>query len=364
MIKRKILISLLSFSCIVSAVYSFSIDEINQSIDPNYDIDLQWDKVDYKFSKQDQIKKDNNGWYVNTSRDSYIDSSDNLNLDNIQDPDVEDNSQQWESKEEFNGSVIPINYYEKRLTDIKDNIIRKKKSFEMEYYEEWAVKIKSNLQRYYNPDLSSVLVWGVPSTFGFWKDSVVATSPGDDLWLDGWNNWADLPTVDCSKTCDCGQWYYQLRQCKRIPPNSYSIKYDFKCFRGYEKDETWTKCIVIEEEEVVPITDSPFEWIRYKWVQPIDEDDDPFGISVKPWQSSQYSTSNLWIYNWTYSSIDSNFISDFDPNNYNSTINNGSYTNCAQQSFANPTNYYSYYNFACPIKKQSSIYDVPMTPAE
>ena len=348
---------LLLFFWIFSVVYSFSIDEIEQSIDSDFLIDFKWDKVDYNFSKQNQIKKDNNWWYINASRDSYIDSDNNLNLDNIDHNDVEDNSQQWESNEEFNWSVIPINYFENKQIDIINNIIKKKTSFRMEFYERGSIKVKNNLQIYYNPDLKNVLLWWVPSTFWFWNWSVsIEANNLLDLWA--WNTNIINSSTNCSISCNCGDFYSVFWQCYNVPNNWYSIGNDFQCLTWYKKDSSWESCIQdwTQNNEIVPISDSPFEWIRYNWIEPIDNSDDPFWISIIEWPIYTPSTSNLWIQDYPYNYSTSDIINEFNPTNYLDIINKSNEVYCI-------STYLNYYlPSLCNIKQSSSIYDIPLTP--
>jgi len=324
--------------------YWFTIDEINSSID-DFSIDLQWDKVDYRFSTQDKIKKNSNGDFINIKTDDYIDSTDNLNLDTIDKVEVEDNSEQGESKEEYKWSVIPINYFENKQEDITNNVIRKETSFEIEYYEEGVIQVKKGLQRYYNPDLSNVLLWWVPSTFWFWQWSVTTSVDESGLDLGQWNNWWWIISgQNCAETCNCGSYYNFLWVCKIVPANWYSTGNNYKCNRGFYK--SWGKCVYSWTNNDVPITDSPYSDIKYDWIQ-IDWSDDPFWLSVKQSSSTNSSSINLWIPNSGYQ-YSPNVIQNFSPAFYNNTF----WSTCANASYTYPV-------FPCTIKNSSSIYDIP-----
>jgi len=331
--RLKIFIFVFWIFYIVSAVYSFSIDEINQSLSWSYDIDLHWDKIDYRFSKQSQLKKDNNWGFLNIWNDSFIDSDENLNLNNIPETNLEDNSQQWESQEEYDSSIIPINYYEKKKEDIENNIIRKKTSFKMEDYEEWTIKIRNRLQRYYNSDLESVLIWWVPSSFWFWKNSFIVSSPTDQLINQPTTN----NNVDCAKTCNCGQWYFAFGVCKKIPTNSYSTWNWFKCYKWYTRDSTWTKCIASQTSSS-----------KYKW---ISNSDDPYGVKVKS-SNSSYSSINLWLNNASYQTW--NYLEEFEKDRYSNILNSSSVYN----NTLNPNSTWEGSTFK--IKSESILYDIPI----
>jgi len=332
-------------SYIFSNVYSFSIDEINQVLEWNHNIDLQWDKIDYNFLKQKKIKKDNIWWYINIWKNNYINSKENLNLNKIKEHEINNNSQQWESKNNHKNSIIPLNFLQKNITDIHNNISLKSTSFKMEYYENWVIKVRNNLQRYLNPDLNSVLIWWVPSTFWFWSKSTISYNPWSDLWENTINPWPILENSDCSKSCNCGQWYNFLWQCKKIPNNSYSTWNWFKCIRWYNTDESWSNCVLIKENE----------YNKYIWIQSINESNKNTWIIIQSWTSTEYSSDNLWIQNSTYWEIDYDFISEFDSFEYQNTINSSSYIKCDIES---KENFYTWWKIPCKIKNKSSIYDI------
>jgi len=357
--KKYYIIWVLLFFSVFSAVYSFSIDDINQWIESDFNVDFKGDKINYKFSKQDQIKKDSNWGYINTWRDSYIDSEDNLNLDNIDKNDIEDNSQQWEAQEEFRWSVIPLNYEENRKENIEEKIIRKETSFRMEFYERWAIKVKNNLQLYYNPDLKDVLLWWIPSTFWFWNSNVSVWSEDLYIWeSNGTTSWGTTG-LNCSLSCDCGQYYSLFWQCYKVPPNSYSVWSWFKCLRWYSEDVSWELCLDnwTEPNDTVPISDSPFDGIRYKWIESIDEWDDPFWVKVIEWPAyTPYYQSTLWIWSNPYSWNTSDIINNYSEETYQDILSGSNWVYCIYTGDA-------YYNPSlCTIKKSSSIYDIQMTP--
>jgi hypothetical protein len=341
MIKTKLIIFCLILSYIATSVYSFSIDEINKTIKDSYNIDLQWDKVNYKFSKQDQLIKDSNWWYISIWRDSYVDSWDNLNLNNIIDPNIEDNSQQWESTNEYDNSIIPINYWEKRNEIIQNNIIMKKNNFIMDNYEKWAIQVRNKLQRYYNKEVTEILLWWIPSTFWLWKDSVISSSPSDNFLINNEQINNNSNTIDCSQSCNCWQYYSSYWVCHKIPPNSTTTWNSFKCNKGYTKSNN--TCVK--------------QWSnnsKYKWAQPINWSDDPFWVKVKNWSKSGKSNTNLWIYNTNYSSSNTNIINNFNSNNYLNIINSSSSIYCENLSNKEDT-----YFQPCKIYYQSTIYNVP-----
>jgi len=352
-----VILFIIFLSWLVSAVYGFSIDEINHSL-LDYSIDLQWDKVDYKFSKQEIIKKDQNWGYLNLDRNNLADSINNLNLNNLKDINVIDNSQQGETKEEFINSVIPLNYYENQLSEIQNNIIRKKISFQMDNYEQWVIKVRTNLQRYYNPDLWNILRWWVPSTFWLWKNSIIITHPSDNIWTYSYWDWLNIiKNNDCSKTCNCWEWYNRLGSCKKIPANSTSTWNWFRCNRWYLEDSTHLKCIKSSNDTRTSVSDSNNDWLKYIWVQPIDYSNDPFWITIKTSQSSQQSSSNLWIYNSNYQNSYSNIINNFNTDLYLDLMENSKSTYCVPVTKWVSTNFIQ----QCSIKNESNIYDIPIS---
>lgn len=357
MINKNFIVWIFVSLSISSAVYSFSIDEINQWLDSQYWVDLKWDKINYKFSKQDQIRKNENWWYINSSRDNYLDSDNNLNLDNIDKNKVDDNSKQWESKTEYDWNVIPINYYENKQLEILDNIIKKKTSFRMDFYELWAINVRKNLQIYYNPDLKSVLLGWIPSTFWFWNWTVSIDKQTNIIdWSEN-NDWWNTTSVNCSLSCNCWKYYSNFGRCYTVPSNWYSVGDDFECLSWYKKDSTYENCIIdsTQNRVVVPISDSPFDWIRYNWVEPIDSSDDPFWITIN--ESSQYTpmNSSLWINDTPYSYSTADLINTYSESNYLNKISWSTwvYCNTTYGNYHNPSN--------CDIKNTSSIYDVPMS---